>query len=151
MHRARTLLPVLLAAIALAIAGCASGNSTSGGAAAGGNGSAATVAFATPASGASVSSPVKLNFNVQGTKIGKPETGDMHLHVYVDQSMDYTILYSTTGEVNVPSGQHTLKVVLAQPNHTETSTTASQQIDVTGGASQAPATTAGGGGGYGYP
>ena len=151
MHRARTLLPVLLAAIALAVAGCASGNSTSGGAAAGGNGSAATVAFATPASGAGVSSPVKLDFNVQGTKIGKPETGDMHLHVYVDQSMDYTILYSTTGEVNVPSGQHTLKVVLAQPNHTETSTTASQQIDVTGGASQAPATTAGGGGGYGYP
>ena len=151
MHRARTLLPVLLAAIALAVAGCAGGNSTSGGAAAGGNGSGATVAFASPASGASVSSPVKLSFNVQGTKIGKPETGDMHLHVYVDQSTDYTILYSTTGQVNVPSGQHTLKVVLAQPNHTETSTTVTQQVDVTGGASQAPATTSGGGGGYGYP
>jgi hypothetical protein len=149
MHRARTLLPVLLAAIALIVAGCASDNSSGGAAAGGGNGGAATVGFASPASGASVSSPVKLSFNVQGTKIGKPETGDMHLHVYVDQSKDYTILYSTTGEVNVPSGQHTLKVVLAQPNHTETSTTASQQVDVTGGASQAPATTAGGG--YGYP
>jgi hypothetical protein len=151
MHRARTLLPVLLGAIALIVAGCASDNSTSGGAASGGgNGSGATVAFASPASGASVSSPVKLSFNVQGTKIGKPETGDMHLHVYVDQSMDYTILYATSGQVNVPSGQHTLKVVLAQPNHTETSTTATQQVDVTGGTSQAP-TTAGGGGGYGYP
>jgi hypothetical protein len=153
MHRARTLLPVLLAAIALVVAGCASDNTSGGGAAAGGgSGSGATLAFASPASGASVSSPVKLSFNVQGTKIGKPETGDMHLHVYVDQSMDYTILYSTTGQVNVPSGQHTLKVVLAQPNHTETSTTATQQVDVSGGASQAPATTAGsGGGGYGYP
>jgi hypothetical protein len=155
MQRARALLPVLLAAIGLVVAGCASGSSSSSGAAGGGgdNNGGATVAFASPASGASVTSPVKLSFNVQGTKIGKPETGDMHLHVYVDQAADYTILYSTSGEVKVPAGQHTLKVVLAQPNHTETSTTASEQVDVTGGgSSEAPTTTAsGGGGGYGYP
>jgi hypothetical protein len=150
MRRARTLLPVLLGAIGLVVAGCASDSSSSGGAAAGGGNGDATVAFVSPASGASVTSPVKLSFNVQGTKIGKPETGDMHLHVHVDQSTDYTILYSTSGEVKVPAGQHTLKVVLAQPNHTETSTTASQQVDVTGGGStEAPTTTSGGG--YGYP
>jgi hypothetical protein len=154
MRRARTLLPVLLGAIGLVVAGCASdSSSSSGGAAAGGgDNGAATLAFASPASGASVSSPVKLNFNVQGTKIGRPETGDMHLHVYVDQAADYTILYSTSGEVKVPAGQHTLKAVLAQPNHTETSTTASEQVDVTGGGStEAPTTTASRGGGYGYP
>ena len=155
MQRARALLPLLLAAIGLVAAGCASGSSSSSGsaAAAGDDNGGATVAFASPASGASVTSPVKLSFNVQGTKIGKPETGDMHLHVYVDQAADYTILYSTSGEVKVPAGQHTLKVVLAQPNHTETSTTASEQVDVTGGgSSEAPTTTAsGGGGGYGYP
>jgi hypothetical protein len=153
MRRVRTLLPVLLGAIGLVAAGCAGGSSygSGGGAAAGDNGGA-TVAFASPASGASVSSPVKISFNVQGTKIGKPETGDMHLHIYVDQSTDYSILYSTSGEVKVPAGQHTLKVVLAQPNHTETSTTASEQVDVTGGgSSEAPTTTASRGGGYGYP
>jgi hypothetical protein len=154
MQRARALLPVLLAAIGLVVAGCASGSSSNSGAAAagGGDNGGATVAFASPASGASVTSPVKVSFNVQGTKIGKPETGNMHLHVHVDQAADYTILYSTSGEVKVPAGQHTLKVVLAQPNHTETSTTASEQVDVTGGGStEAPTTTASGGGGYGYP
>jgi hypothetical protein len=153
MPRARTLLPVLLGAIALIIAGCASsGYGTSGGAkSGGGNASGATVAFATPASGAKVTSPVKVSFNVQGAKIGKPETGDMHLHVYVDQSSNYKILYATSGQVDVPAGQHTLKVVLAQPNHTETSTTATEQVDVTGtGGAQAPTTTTTSGG-YGYP
>jgi hypothetical protein len=150
MPRARTLLPVVLAAIGLVVAGCASDNSSGSGGAAGGGG--ATLAFASPASGASVTSPVKLSFKVQGTKIGRPETGAMHLHVHVDQAMDYTILYATSGEVKVPAGEHTLKVVLAQPNHTETSITASEQVDVTGGGStEAPTTTASGGGGYGYP
>src|SRR6266536_2067796 len=140
MPRARTLLPVLAAAIALIVAGCASG----------GNSGNTTVAFATPAANAQVASPVKVSFNVQGAKIGRPETGDMHLHLYVDQSSDYKILYATSGQVDVPAGQHTLKVVLAQPNHTETSTTATQQVDVTGAAGGgAPTTTSGGG--YGYP
>ena len=150
MPRARTLLPMLAAAIALIVAGCASnGNGTSSGAQSGGNSGAATVAFATPAANAKVASPVKVSFNVQGAKIGQPETGDMHLHVYVDQSSDYKILYATSGQVDVPAGQHTLKVVLAQPNHTETSTTATQQVDVTSSAGGgAPTTTSGG---YGYP
>src|SRR6266568_2496024 len=140
MPRARTLLPVLAAAIALIVAGCASSD----------NGGNTTVAFATPAANAQVASPVKVSFNVQGAKIGQPETGDMHLHLYVDQSSDYKILYATSGQVDVPAGQHTLKVVLAQPNHTETSTTATQQVDVTGAAGGgAPTTTSGGG--YGYP
>src|SRR6266540_2653017 len=148
MPRARTLLPVLAAAIALIVAGCASSdNGSSGGAQSSGN---TTVAFATPAANAQVASPVKVSFNVQGAKIGQPETGDMHLHLYVDQSSDYKILYATSGQVDVPAGQHTLKVVLAQPNHTETSTTATQQVDVTGAAGGgAPTTTSGGG--YGYP
>src|SRR6266511_1294116 len=134
MPRARTLLPVLAAAIALIVAGCASSdNGSSGGAQSGGNSGNTTVAFATPAANAQVASPVKVSFNVQGAKIGRPETGDMHLHLYVDQSSDYKILYATSGQVDVPAGQHTLKVVLAQPNHTETSTTATQQAAVTGG------------------
>ena len=153
MSRARTLLPVLLVAIALIVAGCASSdNGTSGGGAqSGGNsGGSASVAFATPTAGAKVTSPVDVAFTVQGAQIGQPETGKMHFHVYVDQSSDYKILYTTSGKLDVPAGQHTLKVVLAQPNHTETATTATEQVDVTGssGGAGAPTTTAGG---YGYP
>jgi hypothetical protein len=150
MPRARTVLPVLLGAVVLILAGCAS-NDSSGGAASGGGGnaSAASVAFATPAANAKVTSPVKVSFTVQGAEIGQPETGKLHFHVYVDRSSDYAILYATSGQVQVPAGQHTLKVVLAQPNHTETSTTATQQVEVTGGGgAQAPTTT---GSGYSYP
>jgi hypothetical protein len=148
--RARILLPALLAAIGLAIAGCSSNGYGSSGAKSGGGSGNATVAFASPANGAQVASPVKVSFKVQGTKIGRPETGDMHLHVYVDNSSNYSILYSSSGQVQVQGGEHTLKVVLAQPNHTETSTTATVKVNVTGGGQQAPTTTAGGGG-YGYP
>ncbi len=149
MPRARTLLPVLLAAIGLTIAGCASSDNGGTSTGAGGNSATPTVAFATPADGAQVTSPVKLDFTVQGTKIGQPETGDMHLHIYIDQSSDYKIVYATSGQVDVPAGQHTLKVVLAQPNPTETATTATEQITVTGAGAGAgaPTTTAG----YGYP
>jgi len=148
--RARFLLPALLGATALIVAGCASSGSASG--SGGGGAGAATVAFASPMSDAHVTSPVDVSFTVDGAKIGRPETGDMHLHVYVDDSSDYTILYAKQGQVKVPSGQHTLKVVLAQPNHTETSVTASEQVDVTGGsgATEAPTTTAASRG-YGYP
>ncbi len=63
-----------------------------------------------------------------------------------------------SGAVDVPQGTHMLKAVLAQPNHTETSVTTTQQIQVTGGG-QAPATTSSDGysdsssdsGGYTYP
>jgi hypothetical protein len=150
MPRARTLLPMLSAAIGLAVAGCASSGYGGAGSGAGGdNGATPTVAFSSPAAGAQVTSPVKVSFTVQGTRIGRPETGYMHLHIHVDQSSQYTILYATSGEVQVPAGQHTLKAVLAQPSHTETSSTASQRVDVTAGGAQAPTTTAGGG--YGYP
>jgi hypothetical protein len=149
--RARFLLPALLGAASLIVAGCASSSTGSGSGGDSGSGAGnATVAFASPMSDAQVKSPVDVSFTVQGTKIGRPETGDMHLHVYVDSSSDYTILYATQGQVKVPDGQHTLKVVLAQPNHTETSVTASEKVDVTGGrATQGPTTT--GSRGYGYP
>jgi hypothetical protein len=149
--RARFLLPALLGAASLIVAGCASSSDGSSGSGSGGGSGAsnATVAFASPMSDAKVKNPVDVSFTVQGAKIGRPETGDMHLHVYVDDSSAYTILYATQGQVKVPDGQHTLKVVLAQPNHTETSVTATEKVDVSGGGgATAPTTTSGG---YGYP
>lgn len=135
----------LLAAIGLVLAGCQS-SSPSGSQAGGGQ----RLAFASPAAGAQVSSPVAVSFQVSGADIGRPETGKLHLHVHIDDSSQYKILYATQGTVPVPSGQHTLKAVLAQPNHSETSVSATRQVTVSGGG-QAPATTNGGGGGYGNP
>jgi hypothetical protein len=148
--RPRALLPAatLLAAVALAAAGCQS-NSATPGQAGGGNQPGQTLSFATPTAGATVTSPVAFSVAVSGAQIGKPETGKMHLHLYVDDSSKYTIVYATQGTVDVPAGMHTLKAVLAQPNHTETSVTATEQVQVSGTGGQAPATTSKGG--YGYP
>jgi hypothetical protein len=147
----RALLPAaaLLAAIGLALAGCQSSNST--GSQSGGNSGSADLSlrFIAPTADAQVASPVKVSLGVSGTDIGQPETGKMHLHIYVDDSSQYKILYSKQGSLDVPQGRHTLKAVLAQPNHTETGVTATQRVEVTGGA-QAPATTSSGGG-YSYP
>ncbi len=46
------------------------------------------------------------------------------------------LLTSTTGEAQLPSGKRTIEVVLAQPNHDDTDTTASVTVNVTGGGSQ---------------
>jgi hypothetical protein len=146
----RVLLPTaaLLAAVGLALAGCQSSGSSTGSQSGGGGGNP-SIAFASPAADAQVASPVKVSFNVTGTDIGQPETGKMHLHIHIDNSSQYKILYATQGSVDVPQGKHMLKAVLAQPNHTETSTTATKQVEVTGGGQQGTATTSGDG--YGYP
>jgi hypothetical protein len=171
--RPRALLPALtlLAAVALALAGCqssySSGDQSSGYDAGAGTASSPeqTLAFASPADGAQVASPVKVSFKLSGAELGKAETGKMHLHLYVDDSTQYKILWSSQGSVDVPEGSHTLKAVLAQPNHSETTVTTTEQVEVTAGAGQATATTAdddsydysGSGdsssdsGGYGYP
>jgi hypothetical protein len=149
--RAAALLPVaaMLAAIALTVAGCQP-QPGSGGSVQAGNSQAGAqqLSFQTPAAGATVTSPVSVTINVSGAEIGQPETGRMHLHLYVDDSSQYKILYAPSGQVPVPPGAHTLKAVLAQPNHSETGVTATQQVEVKGGG-QAPATT-GNGGGYDY-
>jgi hypothetical protein len=142
------LLPALLAAAALTLAGCQSSNPTSQ--AGGSAGEGQRLAFASPAAGAKVTSPVKVSFTVTGAQVGRPESGRMHLHVHVDNAGEYKILYAPQGQVEVPSGQHTLKAVLAQPNHSETAVSATRQVTVSG-TGQAPASTSGQGGGYSYP
>ena len=135
----------LLAAVVLALAGCQSSGGSQGGGAAG---QRQRLAFTSPAAGAQVSSPVRVSFQVSGAGLGRPETGRMHLHVHVDGAGQYTILYAAQGMVQVPGGRHTLRAVLAQPNHRETSVSASEQV-VVAGAGTAPTTSAGGG--YGNP
>jgi hypothetical protein len=105
---------------------------------------ASTLSIQSPEGGAAVSSPVQLDVSVDGAQIGPPETGEMHLHVYVGDSSDYAVVTSTEASVPVPQGDQTIRVVLANPNHDETGISDSVSITVSGG--QSPA---GGGGGYG--
>lgn len=118
-----------------------------------------TLSIQSPTDGDAVSGPVQLSVSVDGAEIGPPETGNMHVHVYVGDSGDYEVVTSSETTLEVPDGSHTLRVVLAQPNHDETSTSDSVSVTVSGGGAPSPATeedTGGGGagdtggGGYGY-
>lgn len=133
--RAKT--AALVAVAALVLAACAE----RGGPAAGGGGEG-SITIESPKDGESVGSPVDLVVAAPGVEIGAPETGLMHFHVYVDDSSEYAVVNSTETKVDVPEGEHTIRVVLAEANHQETGATASVAITATGGAG-------GSGGGYG--
>jgi hypothetical protein len=74
-------------------------------------------------------------------EIGPVDSGKMHFHVYIDggdtpcNGRDYCVVTSTTGSPDVsipmPLGEHSLRVVLAEPNHDETDTSSSITITVT--------------------
>jgi VCBS repeat-containing protein len=136
----RVALFLSLSSATLVLAGCAKNQAASG---------SATLSITSPADGASVTSPVKLVLAVNGVEIGPPSTGKMHVHIHIDGSGKYQVLTSTTAEIVLSAGQHTIEVVLAQPNHTETATKASVAVTVTGGAAASPSSSSGGGYGYG--
>jgi hypothetical protein len=128
--------PILL----LALAACRE-TGTSGGSA----GGEMTLSIEEPEDGAAVSGKVNLVVAVEGTEIGPIESGAMHLHVYVDDSGDYDVVTSTESPVSVPNGEHSLRVVLAQPNHEETGVSDEVTFSVSAGAGE----TEDDGGGYG--
>ncbi len=72
-----------------------------------------------------------------------------HIHIHIDGSSDYQVLTRTTGQIELSPGQHTIEVVLAQPNHSQTATTASVSVTVTGGSAGSPSPSSGGRYGYG--
>jgi hypothetical protein len=113
----------------------------------GGGGGGPSITIQSPQDGAQVSSPVEVRVEVDGAEIGPPETGAMHLHVYLGDTGDYEVVTSTTAEVPLPQGEQTLRIVLAEPNHDETDVSAEVTVDVTSGSATGDGT---GGGGYGY-
>jgi hypothetical protein len=118
---------------------------------AGGGGSAEmSLSIEEPQDGAQVSGKVNLAVSVQGAEIGPPDTGAMHIHVYVDDSDQYDVVTATETTVSVPNGDHTVRVVLAQPNHEETGISDEVTFSVSAAAGDADDTGGGGyGGGYG--
>jgi hypothetical protein len=102
-------------------------------------GGAPRLAIESPNPGATVTSPIQLVLDVQGVGIGPPESGLHHFHVYVDGGGDYEVVTDVRSSLALPAGQHTLRVVLARPNHDETGTSATVTVTVaSGGASPSP-------------
>jgi hypothetical protein len=144
MYRSRV--PALLVLVALvALPACREDEP------AGGSGGQ-SVSIESPADGADVTSPIQLTLSATGAEIGPPDTGDMHFHVYVGDSDQYAVVTSTTGSVDASPGEQTIRVVLAQPNHEETSVSTSITVNVTSstGGGGGGDDGGGGGGGYGY-
>lgn len=134
----RHLAGALLTAVFLVVASCAEDRPAEGG-----GGGEPSITVVNPADGAEVASPVMLQLSVDGAEIGSPDTGLMHFHVYVGDSDDYEVITNLSSEVPAPKGLQTLRIVLAEPNHTETDVNTTVSVDVTSGAGGA------GGGGYG--
>ncbi|HEV3474551.1 MAG TPA: hypothetical protein VG602_04225, partial [Actinomycetota bacterium] len=64
-------------------------------------------------------------------EIGAHDSGGM-LHVYVDDSKEYEAVTSTETMLGVPDGTHTIRVVLSDANHQETSVSDSVSVSVSG-------------------
>mgnify|MGYP003382662160 FL=1 len=78
---------------------------------------AASFAIASPISGSTVDSPMQLRIAVAGAKIGKPRDGLDNLHVKVDDGEVQAIYYPSAPTVLLSTGQHTIIVDLAGPDH----------------------------------
>jgi hypothetical protein len=120
-------------AILMLVAACSSGSQSTGGGAA----QSATIGFAAPTNDAQVTIPFDVQLD-SSVPLGAPESGNHHAHLYFDtntDSADYDIVYGNTWQVTRPlaTGQHTIIVALANPDHSLAGPT--QTITVTVGGS----------------
>lgn len=118
-------------AFALVTAGCTVGSAGDAGA------DGATIGFASPSDGASVSMPFDVELEAS-VPLGEPETGNHHAHLYFDtstDSADYDIVYGTTAQVTreLSPGEHTIIVALANPDHSLAGPTEEITLTVGGG------------------
>lgn len=143
MHRMIPMVRGLIAglAITLVVAACAAG--VAGGGTSGGD---ATIGFASPSRGATVSIPFAVELT-SSVALAEPETGSHHAHIYVDtttDAADYDIVYGTTWQVTrqLSPGEHTLTVALANADHSLAGPTQSITVIVGEGDAGAPPSVA---------
>jgi hypothetical protein len=127
-------------AITLFVAACTASVGGGGGAGAGsGTGTGATIGFANPTEGATVSIPFDVELTSSVT-LDDPETGSHHAHIYFDtttDAADYDIVYGNSWQVTrqLEPGEHTLTVALANPDHSLAGPTQELRIVVGDGGS----------------
>lgn len=78
---------------------------------------AAAVRITSPALGATVSSPMRLEVSVTGTTLGYPGEGLDHLHVSVDADVPLALYETPQLTLPLDPGRHTVAVELAGPDH----------------------------------
>jgi hypothetical protein len=134
--------------------GAESGGSDSGGGAGDGD---MTISIADPTDGATVESGFKVQVD-PSVDIGDPDTGLHHVHLYYDGNEsdgEYDIVYSAdepwTVDRDLSPGDHTIKAVIANADHSLTD--ASDEVTVMvgeGAGGGGTTTTASEGGPYDY-
>ena len=146
-----------LFALALVAAACSSAGASTGG--------GMTLKISSPTNGASVSEPFKVTFD-SSVPLGKPTTGDHHVHLCFDggscdELSQSVIAYGNSVMVSdLSPGMHTIEASLRNADHSDTGVSTTISVDVSGGGttgsqagSQAGSPTGGTGdsrGGYGY-
>lgn len=123
---------VLVIGLAVALVAAACGGATQGGGAPGD----ATIGFASPADGSSVTIPFDVQLDAS-VPLGDPESGNHHAHLYFDSSTDsndYDIVYGTSWQVTraLAPGEHTIIVALANPDHSLAGPTREVHVTVAG-------------------
>jgi hypothetical protein len=114
-------------AVSIAVAACSTGARADGQAS-----NDLSIAFVSPAEGATVGIPFDVTLE-SDVPLGDPSTGNHHAHLYFDtgtDAADYDIVYGTTWTVTrqLAPGSHVITVALANPDHSLAGPT--QQIAV---------------------
>ena len=104
----------------------ATGSEGSGEGDGGGGGGGMTVEIVSPDDGAEIGDPIELELD-SSEDIGETDTGLHHLHVHYDgDDENYDIVYEegthTPGQ-DLEPGEHTVQLVLANADHSETDVT----------------------------
>jgi len=119
-----------LFALALVAAACSSAGASTGG--------GMTLKISSPTNGASVSEPFKVTFD-SSVPLGKPTTGDHHVHLCFDggscdELSQSVIAYGNSVMVsNLSPGMHTIEASLRNADHSDTGVSATISVDVSGG------------------
>ena len=119
-----------LFALALIAAACSSAGASTGG--------GMTLKISSPTDGATVSEPFKVTFD-SSVPLGKPTTGDHHVHLCFDggscdELSQSVIAYGNSVMVsNLSPGMHTIKASLRNADHSDTGVSATISVDVSGG------------------
>lgn len=109
----------ILVAVIVAIGGARLAQSS------GSQATAASFLITSPASGATVSSPVPWAVKLQSAQIGSPTDGLDHLHISVDGGETLAVYETPVPPLRLSPGRHTVMVELAGPDHRALTTTQS--------------------------
>ena len=144
-----------LFALALVATACSNAGASTG--------SDMSLKIASPSDGATVSEPFKVTFDAS-VPLGKPTTGDHHVHLCFDgtscdELSQSVIAYGDSVMVSdLSPGMHTIEASLRNADHSDTGVSTTISVDVSGGSAGSQAGSQGGSStgasgpssGYGY-